>query len=162
MSHVVISEVFITVAAVVIISIFTATFLGNIQQLRDMQTMVTKSIEEKMSIDIKIIFATGVENESIVKVWVKNIGIGSISYDLIGKGDLFFGKVGNFSYISYNSSITPTWNFTILNDVDGDNRWDLGETILITIYLDSPLERGDYYIRYVTYTGEYDEYQFSI
>lgn len=162
MSHVIMSEVFITVAAIIVISVFTASFLGNMQQLRDIQILVTQSLEEKMSVDIKIVFAYANKGETTVKVWIKNVGVKGISYSLIGKGDLFFGPDGNFSYIPYNSDTLPTWNFTVLNDVDGDGRWDRGETIQITIYLDTTLDNGDYYVRYVTYTGCYDEYQFSI
>ncbi len=162
MSHVIISEVFVTVTAIIIVSVFAATFLGNLQQLRDAQILVTQSLQEKMSVDIKIIYAVGYENEDIVKVWVKNTGLESIPFNLIKSGDLFFGPSGESTYIPYNSSSLPTWNFTILNDVDSDDCWDRGETILITIHLDSPLSKGDYYVRYVAYTGEYDEYSFSI
>ena len=162
MSHVVVSEAFLTVAAVIIISVFTAVVVGSVHQLRDVQALVTRSMSEEMMVGVKIVFANAEEGSSTVKVWVKNVGLSEIPGGLIGRGDLFFGPAGAATRIPYNATAPPTWSFRIANDVDGDGRWDKGETIEVTIQLDYTITQGDYYVRYVAYTGCYSEYSFSV
>jgi len=162
MSHTIVTEMFLLTASVIIVTIVSAALFNNIIMLRDTQNIVTKNIEEKMSVNVEIIYAYGLDGENKVYIWIKNIGTNSIPNELVSKGDLYFGPSGNSTWIPYDSSTTSTWYYKFVNDVDGDNKWDYGETIEIIVTLNYTLSKGDYYIRYVTYTGGYTEYSFSI
>jgi len=101
-------------------------------------------------------------NESSYEyVWVKNTGSSEIPQ--IEKSDVFFGKINEFRRIPFDSSLslTPSWNYSIEND-DGDGRWDIGETVNITIKSANEITAGDYYVKIIVYNGVSDEDQFSI
>jgi archaellum component FlaG (FlaF/FlaG flagellin family) len=94
-------------------------------------------------------------------VWVKNTGSSEIPQ--IENSDVFFGEINDFRRITFNStlSVTPSWNYEIDND-DGDGRWDVGETLNITINTSTSIAAGDYYVKIIVYNGISDEDKFSI
>lgn len=160
MTSVVFSEAFLTISAIAIAVVLTSTLLANIQDINNIQVALSNRMKDRIGISVKIVFAS--TNDTIVYVWIKNTGIKPVPYDLIDDGDLYFGKIGSESYIEYGSQSTPTWNYTIVNNLKNNSYWDIGETIQVTIYLDAPLPEGDYRVIYIVYTGEMDEYMFSV
>jgi len=160
MARVVISECIITIGVVIASAIAVSAFIANLTGLGAVITLKHSTDKETMLTRIEVVFATNTSSSS-VKVWVKNIGIHSISGPLIEKSDLFFGPRGNFTRIPYGGPGPPMWEYTIAND-DGDGDWEPGETIEITITVDYTLGPGDYYVKFVTYRGAYDDYSFSI
>lgn len=160
MPSVVISEGFMTISAIIIATLLTATIVNNIHQIQNMQSIVTMSMKEKMGTKFSIVF-TSIENDT-VRVWLKNIGTLRVSSDLVGRGDLYFGPTGSEKYIPFNSSSRPLWNYTLVGDYDGDGYIDPGETVEIVIYYDSTLSQGDYHVRYVVYTGYSTDYYISL
>ncbi len=158
----VISEVYITLAVVIAISIFSATIFGSLQRVADAEREKTVDLKRKLGTNVEVVFAAQY-NATAVKVWIKNTGVESIRPSLISSNsDLFFGPQGLFTRISYNSTSPPTWLYILVNDMDNDSVWDSSETIEITLNNGSILQHGDYYIRYVTYNGVYSEYTFTI
>ena len=156
-----VSEVYITIAVVIAVSIFSASIFGNLQRVVDIEREKTTDLKIKLGTRLDIIFCAQY-NDTAVKLWIKNIGVEPIHPTLIGnKADLFFGPRGSFKRIPYNST-QPTWIYNLVNDRDGDGVWDPSETIEVTVNSDSTLSHGDYYVRYVTYNGVYSEYTFTI
>lgn len=160
MSSVIFSESFVTIAAIVLAVIFSSAVVVNIQQINNVQSIMTSSIKDKMETDVKIVFAS-ISGE-LVYVYVKNIGVNSIPVELISRGDLYFGLRGRENYIPFNLTSYPTWNYYLINDVDRDEYLDPGETIELLIHLNETLVSGDYHVRYVTYNGVIIDYYFSI
>jgi len=160
-SSTIVSEVYITLAVVIAISIFSASVFGSLQQVADIEREKSTDLKIKLGTRVQIIFAAPY-NSTAVKLWIKNIGVEPIHPTLIGdKAELFFGPRGNFKRIPYNT-LPPTWIYNLVNDRDGDGVWDPTETIEVTVNNDKALADGDYYIRYVTYNGVYSEYTFTI
>jgi len=162
-SSTVITESVLTIAAIVSIAIVLAAFIPNLYYLESAHRGYVMRIKTQLETEVEIIFASGSVGSDEVKVWVKNVGHAPISSRLIGEAsDLLFGPKGNFARIPFNSPTVPTWNYTIVNDLDCDGDWDPQETIELTIHYSESLSEGDYYVRFAVYTGSYDEYFFSL
>jgi len=160
MSHTVTVEAILTIAVTLTAAAVASMFMSNILPLSNVYITSESSIKEKAYTQVEIIFATN-SSADTVKIWVKNIGLHEIHKDLISKSDVFFGPSGNFTRVSYMAATPPSWNYTIVNDFDSDENWDPCETLEIIVSWSS-LQRGDYWAKFVTYNGAYDEYSFSI
>jgi len=163
LTHVVMAETIIVIATIIAASFATTAIVMNLDGLVNTFRVNERNIKDKIQTQITIVFAT-INTNDTVKVWIKNTGIKEIHEDLIPKSDLFFGPKGNFKRIPYETSTAspPRWNYTIVNDVDGDGNWDPGETIEVTIIWDTALDLGEYYVKFVLYNGVDDDYTFSI
>lgn len=157
-----VSESVITAAILTIASVICAVALINVLYPSVVSvggSFITTSskLSDKIKSDIEIISEGNTTD--VVYVWVKNVGKTEIPQ--VDNSDLFFGLVDDFQRVAYDESLStsPSWNFTIEND-DGDGRWDVGETIKITI--NQTATPGDYYVKFVIYNGVSDEDFFSI
>jgi archaellum component FlaG (FlaF/FlaG flagellin family) len=121
----------------------------------------TTNLCEKIETSIKIIEESN--DRSSEYIWVKNTGSSPIP--VIENSDIFFGEINDFQRIQYDERQrhVPSWNYVIEND-DGNERWDPGETIQIEIkylrYREPP--KGDYYVKMILYNGISAEDTFSI
>lgn len=164
MPSTVISEAIITIAVVVAASILAVTFTVNLQAFSDLQKRTLVKLEEEMETSVKIIFADA-ETSSTLKIWIKNVGYKSIAQPLIGPAsDLFLEQKGGTALrVSYNSEVSPTWTYTILNDENYDGNWDPQETMEIIVSLtEGTLVNGDWLIWFATYTGSHTQYILSL
>lgn len=156
------AEAYLTIAVIVAASALTVSLNVSLQKIGDAERERALVFKRDMEIRVSIIFASQY-NSTSVKVWVKNVGRKTIEGSLIGTNDnLFFGKEGSFQHIPYNQTTTPTWVYTIVNDLDNDDNWDPSETIEITINYGTTLSAGDYFVRYAAYNGAYSDYSFSL
>ncbi len=160
MTSTVFSEAFLTISSIAIAAMLAASIFSGVNQMSNIQITLTNSFQEKMKHETKIIYAS-IDGNNIVHVWIKNIGMEPIPTQLIPQGDVYFGLMGEEQYIQYNRSLKPTWNYTLIDNPDNDDFWDIGETIQINIYLNTPLNQGDYHVIYSTYLGKTTEYYFS-
>ncbi len=153
-------------AYLIVISVISALALGAgvyfwATQLGDAFRTASQDVVEKARVKVNALFAFAANGSDTAKLWVKNTGKEAILAGEIERGDLFFGPRGSFSRIPYGGSQPPTWSFVIAND-DGDNVWEPGETVEITITLSSPLSSGDYFARYTTHTGYSTDIVFTV
>jgi len=160
MTSTIFSEAFLTISSIAIAAMLAASIFSGVNQMSNIQVTLTNSFQEKMKHETKIIYAS-IDGNNIVHVWIKNIGMEPIPTQLISQGDVYFGLMGEEQYIQYNRSLKPTWNYTLVDNPDNDDYWDIGETIQIDIYLNTPLKQGDYHVIYSTYLGKTTEYYFS-
>ena len=105
---------------------------------------VSHEADVRIRTDIKIVntFAQG----SGAKIWLKNIGTERIHENNIEGSDIFIGPPGGFERVS-------GWTYQILEG-NGNNYWDQGETLEITLTNPNPPSEGDVvYFQIVLPTG---------
>ena len=158
MSSSVTSEAIILIAVVVAAVALSQSFLTSMTMIQDKTTASSTAMGDKISTNVKIIYASGV-NSTSARVWVKNIGTSTIHEPSITDSDLFFGPQGAFQWIGYNVSGT-SWSYKLLGD--GGEGWRPGETLEINIKSSTLIQSGEYYVRYVTYNGVKSDLYFSI
>jgi flagellar protein FlaG len=159
------AESVITVSIITIACVICATMLVSAiypAVNRATSSVVSSSAKLGDRIETSVDIIAEANESSYEYVWVKNIG-SQIVRSQIENSDIFFGEIGNFQRIPFNATLlaTPSWNYSIEND-DGNDRWDAGETINITISSASEITAGDYYVKIVLYNGVSDEEKFSI
>jgi len=79
-------------------------------------------------------------------IYLKNVGTTRISLDEISRSDVFFGKTGQFTRLSYGSYGSGNWgyDFTLSSyDTNSNTMWDTGETIKIIGVPTTALAYGD-------------------
>jgi len=160
MSSVVISETYLVIAAVIAASVLGGAVWASGLNLSDALRANSGFILERGRSSVDVIFAFGRSAVSTARVWVKNTGEKSYHPDEIKLADVFFGPRGNIARIPYGTAGAPRWSFTIAND-DGDDVWERGETLEITVYWTTTLGNNDFYFRITTHTGATDEILFT-
>ncbi|MDD1776210.1 MAG: hypothetical protein LUP94_02525 [Candidatus Methanomethylicus sp.] len=157
----VITEAIITIAVVVVASTAAFIFMQGSLRLNGAQLSAINDATETVSTSIKVIFATN-SSQNIMKAWVKNTGQSQISPNALSDFNVFFGPRGNFSLMIFNQTLSPTWNYSLVNNGDSDLRFDPGETIEITLLLPYSISPGDYYLKIITSNGVNAEFYFAV
>ncbi len=159
-SHV-LSEVILTVAAIVLVTTLSLAVFFNLQVFGNNYSGTMDEISQNLKADIKIVYAAKTGNYE-AKIWIKNSGKTRFSVNILATSTLIFGPKGNFKVIPYNSSSPPTWNFTIISAFNEDSFWDPYELLEILVLWDSELSSGKYYVRFTVYDGISETYTFTI
>ncbi|MCS7132697.1 MAG: hypothetical protein NZ918_03115 [Aigarchaeota archaeon] len=154
------SESILGIAAIIIAAALAGTYIANLDQMMDIQRTQLMWIRDETSHRCKILLAHADHDSNVVKLWVKNIGVRAVSPSLVEKSELMILSENGAHYLLFGNS-SEYWDYTLLNDSDLDGKWDPGETILLTTYLDSPLGRGDHRASFILYNGVECSYQFS-
>ena len=159
MSEAAITTAIITIACVICAGMLVSAIYPAMHRATSSVVSTSEKLGDRIETSIDII--AEVNQSSYEYVWVKNTGSSKIPQ--IENSDVFFGKINDFRRIPFDStlSVAPSWNYSIEND-DGDNRWDVGETLNITINSSSEITAGDYYVKIIVYNGISDEDKFSI
>jgi flagellar protein FlaG len=145
MAREVVTTSILMIAAVVAATMAITVMMPAVQDLAHSYTSVSGKLSDRIQTDAEIIFVrTSEVNSSIaVDVWIKNLGK-SMNVDLLRKGDIFISSDNYYSHIT---------NFSVsIENGDGNNYWDYGETAKLTFQLEDTLS-GDYTITYVFYNG---------
>lgn len=153
----IVAESIITIAIIIAASMVATTMVRSLYEVEVNSKVLLDTIRESISIKLKIIFATNASSDEL-KIWIKNIGKKEIDCKFIEKFTVFLGNRGNIKYIPLGGSYKPFWNYSIIND----NILNPYETLEITVFLDTSIEPGDWYVRITTPLGELLEYEFSI
>jgi hypothetical protein len=113
----------------------------------------------RVSTQIEIIHATGVDGSPTVEAWAKNTGAAAVT--ALSRVDVFFGPEDNFVRLPQGSAgcTAPCWYYSIENDT----AWNPTATLKITIEWDSNLATGTtYYLKVVTPNGISDARFFTV
>jgi len=159
MSSIVISEVYLLVAAVIAASVLAGGVAFTSTSLSDSMRAASQHMLDKSKVSVEAVFAFARSDQNYAIVWVKNVGERSFLDGEIRVSDVFFGPRGNFIRVKYGGG-NPSWSYVIEND-DGDGVWEPGETIRITVQWTSNLGSRDYYFRFVTHLGRFAELLFT-
>lgn len=160
-----ISAAILTTASVICAFAFIAAVYPSVITAGDPIMSRSDAMGDQIRTDTAILHETVSSDGMEVCVWVKNVGCSQISSGLIDQSDLFFGKKGNFERISYDGSAssTPSWSCSI--EQGGDNTWDTGETLKVTIKLPESyaFESGEkYFVKFNAYNGISEEDYFTV
>ncbi len=149
----VVADLVVAVAAAVVAAVIAVTLITYSTQIVSYGSSVAYTFEEKMSIRFKIVMCYVGADYAVILV--KNVGMRSLSSDLVERLDVFFGKPGEVKYVPYvkRTTTTPYWTYAILNDYTDPGSWNVGETMNVTVVWGSTLSSGDYVARVVAHTG---------
>ena len=154
----VVSEGIILIAVVIAAATISQVFLSSIGGLQQGSIALNEKLSDKMKTEIAILKAVNTSSTK-VKVWIKNVGSSTMPLGSVKGGDILFGELGNFEYLTYNESGSG-WDYAILGSTDSN--WQPSETIEITVTSASAFVKGDYYFSFTTYNGVNEELIFSI
>ncbi len=153
MTREVITNALLVIATVVAVSIFTTAMIPSVRDMSNTYYSLTSKLGERVGTDIKIIFVE--VDDTHLTFWVKNIGSSRIAVPLLNLSDVFIvSNTTSYHFTLSSSSVS----YTIENG-DGDNYWEDGETLKVDISVS--LESGDYTLTFVLYNGVEDSEIFS-
>lgn len=153
-------EVVLAIVSIIVASTIASVYISNMNQAMDLQRLQLTKMKQEIEYDCKIVFAYSYKSSNIVKLWVKNTGVKQIPTQLITYSEIILISSDNIRYL-LNGDYSPNWNYNILNDLDGDNRWDPSETLEIRIKLNETIGEGDHSIKLILFNGRLCEYAFS-
>lgn len=155
------TEVILAIVSIVVASTIASVYISNISQATDLQKLQLAKIKEEIEYNCRIVFAYSSKYSNNIKLWVKNNGAKQITSQLIKYSEILLISPTSIKYILYEGQAS-SWTYNLLNDVDGDNRWDPSETLEITLNLDETLSEGDYTAKLMLFNGRTCEYTFSV
>ena len=153
----VIVEGIILVAAIIAASVFAATFMGKVFEVKDVFTQLAKKNVERLKAKAVIVYATYDKDLGCFLIFAKNVG--KIPIKPINEINVYFGTLGEARPYTYSD--TPTsgqWSF-IEYSVE-NNIWELGETLELRVF-NSTSVKTPYYIKIVLPQGGIAEEIFS-
>lgn len=128
----------------------------------------THESDERLRTDFKIVTYTATPGAypptGNAKIWLKNIGSSRIPIaDVTNRSDVFCGKVGEFSRLTWTPSTIEENTWTEQKyDTNNNGYWDPGETILITAYTDIPTTtEGLVYFQFILPSGIHRTVEFN-
>ncbi|ADB58437.1 hypothetical protein [Archaeoglobus profundus] len=153
MTREVITNALLVIATVVAVSIFTTAMIPSIRDMSNTYYSMTSKLGERVGTDIRIIFIESTDTS--LTFWVKNIGTSRIAVPLLNLSDVFI--VSNST--SYHFTLSDSSVSYSIENGDGDNYWEEGETLRVNI--DVSLPSGSYILNFVLYNGVGDSEVFS-
>jgi flagellar protein FlaG len=150
----------LTIAAIVAIMAIVNSVMPALSRANNSMVMTGDAINDRISSQIDIIHATGVDTATQADTWVKNVGasrIGPIDYS-----DVFFGPENDFIRVPYGgpSCAAPCWEYALEG---GATEWEPTATLHITVHLDYSLAAGTtYFVKVVAPNGISDAKFFSV
>ncbi|MDI6896368.1 hypothetical protein [Methanocella conradii] len=162
MAQEVVSSALLMIATIIAaVALINAVF-PSIYSMSGSITTMTNSVNDRMKCDIKFVYETTDQGNNLT-AWAKNTGKTQIFLTPFNSTDMFYGETGAvMKRAILNGTSAPRWTYTIEND-NGNERWDPGETIRIDIQSDTPFMAGkDYRVRMVLYNGVFCEDYFTV
>jgi len=153
----VIVEGIILVAAIIAASVFAATFMGKVFEVKDVFAQLAKKSVERLKAKAVIVYATYDKNLGCFLIFAKNVG--KIPIKPINEINVYFGTLGEARPYTYSD--TPTsgqWSF-IEYGVE-NNIWELGETLELRVFNNTSVETP-YYVKIILPQGGVAEEIFS-
>lgn len=124
--------------------------------------MSSDVVNDRISSQLEIIHATGVDAATQADAWIKNVGASRLS--AIDSTDVFFGPETDFDRIPFGGTVgtgctAPCWEY----ELENDSEWGPSATLHIIIYLDYSLVTGTtYFVKVVAPNGISDAKFFTV
>ena len=151
------SEAILIIASVVIATSIAGVVMSQVGVFESTFTATTENQKDIISTKVKIVYVTNT-TDNHVSVWVKNIGINTITS--ANQTDVYFGEINQVQNMEHNSKkqldTTWLWNAPLPQPI-----WQISDTHSINI-TDTDLEPNKTYrVRITTPNGVIDEEIFS-
>ncbi|MCS7118763.1 MAG: hypothetical protein RMH75_04470 [Archaeoglobaceae archaeon] len=143
MAKEVVTTSILMIAAVVAVTVAITVMMPAIRDLAHSYTSVSGKLSDRIQTDAEIIFIRTFSESKGVEFWIKNLGK-SLNVDLISRGDIFLYSEKSYWHIT-------NFSFSIENG-DGDDYWEYGETVKVSFEVEETLS-GQYTLTYVFYNG---------
>lgn len=149
MSGYIFVEAMLVIALIISASAFSSTMLTTFKELEQNNKINLNQMIQKLRTKLEPVFTYVSENRSDVYLWVKNVGVDTLSYAEVEMSEIFITGRTMFAHLIHGGT-PPSWKYEIVRDVFPDQGFSWGETLRITIKLGAPLEQGEYVVRFVT------------
>ena len=128
MAKEVIVTAILLIASVIAVVAFVDAIIPSVYDLSNSYSSLADNMGDqfKTAIDIVFIYPNPAGNN--VSVWVKNVGSTNIPLSKLRYCDIFVLSSSNYWNPRFESSTSPSWNYTLVNGKSGDT-WNRGETI---------------------------------
>ena len=149
----------LTVAGVVAIAAVVNAVMPALSRTNGSMVMSSDVVNDRISSQIEIIHATGVDSATSADAWIKNVGASRIAP--IDRTDVFFGPEDSFQRIPYGGPgcTAPCWDYELENATE----WEPTATVHIIIYPASPVAAGTtYFVKVVAPNGITEAKFFSV
>ena len=124
--------------------------------ITDPAPLPNASRSDRPNTDVVILHVAVDTDNSIVYVWVKNVGEADIT--AIDSSRVFYKSSTRFDNLPYNSSpCYDCWTYAI----EDYSLWEPKVTVKVTVHLNT-LASGNYVVRFVTPTGAIAEKEFTV
>ncbi|MDW8360674.1 MAG: hypothetical protein RMK31_08870 [Candidatus Caldarchaeum sp.] len=144
-----VAEAIIVIAVVLTASAFTSNMFNVLTDMEQSSREKINMMKKEVQARLEPVFLYVSENRSHIYFWVKNVGPSKISHAEIELSEIFILGREVFENPRYGRE-PPCWSYELVRDVYPDNGWSWGETLKITIKLQTPLRNGEYLIRLAT------------
>jgi hypothetical protein len=154
-----IATVIITVASIAAIMTVLNALMPAISRTNSSIVSAADSVDSRISTQLDIIHAVGIDASPTVDAWVKNVG--GIPIQPLDHVDVFFGSTDSFVRIPYGTvgCSAPCWSYTLENDTV----WNPTATIHLSVSTGTNLSTGvTYYIKVVAPNGIGDARYFTV
>ena len=149
MSKEVITTAILMIASIVAVVAFVNAVLPAVYGLSESYTSLSRNMENQLKTDINVIFIYPEDNN--VSVWIKNVGSSSIPFSQLQYSNVFVFSSSGYWDANFESGTLPSWDYTLENG-DGNDYWNRGETLKLTIDFQD-LEPGTYKLNFFLYNG---------
>lgn len=154
-----IATVMLTVAGIAAIVAVLNALMPAISRTSSSIVASADSIDNRISTQLEIVHATGVQGSPQVNAWTKNTG--GIAIAPVDRVDVFFGPQDDFIRVPYGGAgcAAPCWSYVVENDT----AWRPTATLRITVVWDSNLAADTtYYLKVVAPNGVSDARFFTV
>ena len=154
----IIGEGILIIASVIVAGMITGIVISKVGSIEGAFTSTVEDQKDKLLSKFEIIHANKKNNTS-VNIWLKNTGLTPIKN--LGSMDVYFGLINSVSFVGYQASSTPSWEFG--DGTTTSTVWEQGNTIQITIQDDSNIQTNQSYeVQVVIDNGVTDNLVFSV
>jgi flagellar protein FlaG len=161
MAKEVIVTAILLIASVVAVVAFVDAIIPSVYDLSNSYSSLADNMGDQFKSAIDIVFIYPDPSGNNVSVWVKNVGSTNIPLSKLRYCDIFVLSSSNYWNPRFESSTTPSWNYTLVNG-NGDT-WNRGETIKASIYFDNgSLPSNTTQITFFLYNGVSASDKFSM
>lgn len=138
------------IASVIAVVAFVDAVIPSVYDLSNSFNSFANNIGDQYQTAIAVVFVYPQGNN--VTIWMKNVGSTDIPFSKVNCSDFFVYSSSNSWHPVFESNLTPSWNYVLVNGNGGD-MWVPKETIQVSIHLDSLSSNTTYQVKCSLYNG---------
>ena len=142
----IVAEAIFVISLIITASAYASTMFSFVDELKQANQAKVSRMKREALTSVEPLMGYVSDNRSVVYLWLKNVGTERISYAEIEASDIFL--VGRDTFFLMKHGHGPyRWRYSILKETLNDNGWSWGETLAITMQLETPLNHGEYTVK---------------